>query len=338
MKKLSLLLIGLFLIPSLFLTSCDEGEDPLPGVEIKPAFTVLKDYMIDKNLDINNIIGDKTAGTFFVVAPPADDDQDAINAFLAKYHIVDIRTADAHNTSHIEGAKNVAFANILAEGAAAGDKPILVVCYSGQTACYATALLRLYGYMDTKALKWGMSGWSPETATSWNNQIGKDEAHNHANWTGDGEPTPSENEDPFINIYSQNGEEILKAQVEATVALGFKNKAGTDVLNSTPGEYYINNYFSTADYTGFGHIDGAYRVLPLTLADDIYKALDPDKEVITYCYTGQTSAVVTACLNVLGYDAYSMLFGMNGIYNTNSAWKTNQWGVGSSNPKNLPLK
>ena len=57
---------------------------------------------------------------------------------------------------------------------------------------------------------------------------------------------------------------------------------------------------------------------------------------MTYCYTGQTSAVVTATLRVLGYDAYTMTFGMNGLYNTNPQWATNQWG-GDSNPKNLPV-
>ena len=46
---------------------------------------------------------------------------------------------------------------------------------------------------------------------------------------------------------------------------------------------------------------------------------------MTYCYTGQTSAVVTAYLRVLGYDAYSLTFGMNGIWNENPAWVLNKW-------------
>ena len=84
----------------------------------------------------------------------------------------------------------------------------------------------------------------------------------------------------------------------------------------------------------------AFRVKEeLLLEGNGYKGLDSDKnaKVITYCYTGQTSAVVTAWLQVLGYDAYSMTFGMNGVYHSNPAWASNQWGVGSSVPKNLPL-
>ena len=94
-------------------------------------------------------------------------------------------------------------------------------------------------------------------------------------------------------------------------------------------DYYVNNYFSAEHYTGFGHVDGAVRINPL-LIDDCSK-LDPNGKVVTYCYTGQTSAVITAYLNVLGFDAYSLLFGMNGLSHSNSFWDaggvTNHWGT-----------
>lgn len=331
MKKLSLIIIGLLLVPTLFLTSCDEGDEP--GANLSPEFTLMKDYMVNNNLDIPQIITN-TDGEKFVTGAPAAD---ALDAFLAKYYIIDIRSAEAYNANHIQGAKNVPFSNILTEGAAAGSKPVLVVCYTGQTACYATALMRLYGFPHTQALKWGMSGWNEATAASWNKQIGKEEAKGHANWSSGGEPSLLAFTDPIINVLSQDGATILKRRVELVVTNGFKNVSGTDVLNN-PGNYYINNYFNSTDYSGFGHIDEAYRILPLSLADGSYKGLDPlaNAKITTYCYTGQTSAVVTACLNVLGYDAYSLLFGMNGLYNTNTAWTTNQWGI-TGKPKGLPF-
>ncbi len=330
MKKLSLLFIGLLLIPSLFLTSCDKGDDI---GEVAPAFTLLKDHMIINDLDINKIIVNSD-GVKFVVGAPAED---ALAAFLDKYYIIDIRSASDYALGYIQGAKNVAFSNILAEGAAAGAKPVLVVCYSGQTACYATALLRLYGYKNTQALKWGMSGWNSSKSGPWDGKIGAEEANGHANWSYSGAPTDLVFSNPTISSLSQDGASILKSRVESVVSDGFKTVAGTDVLNN-PGNYFVNNYFSATDYAGFGHIDGAYKVLPLTLADNSYLNIDPTPgaKIATYCYTGQTSAVVTACLRVLGYDAYSMTYGMNGVYNTNSAWVSNQWG-GDSHPKNLPL-
>jgi len=334
MKKLNLLLVGLLLIPALLLTSCDRGDDVAD--KTTPAFTLMKDYMTANSLDIDKIIKNSDDEKFVVGAPAAAD----LDAFLAKYYIIDIRSsADFTNLGHINGAKNLAFTDILTDAPNAGSKPILVVCYTGQTACYATALLRMYGYKHTRALKWGMSGWNDDTAGPWNGKIGANAADGHANWSYGLAPTNVIYEDPTLASFSTDGSQILKERVEQVVAAGFgpATVSGIDVLNS-PNNYFINNYFSEADYTGFGHINSAFRILPLTLTNNEYLNLNPDPnaKVVTYCYTGQTSAVITACLRVLGYNAYTLTFGMNGVYNTNPAWSTNQWGV-DSNPKDLPI-
>jgi rhodanese-related sulfurtransferase len=47
------------------------------------------------------------------------------------------------------------------------------------------------------------------------------------------------------------------------------------------------------------------------------KNIDPDKTVVTYCWTGQTSSMVTAYLNVIGYNAVSLKFGANGMIYSN---------------------
>jgi len=331
MKKLSLLLIGFLLIPSLLFTSCDRGVDPDSGTTL-PAFELMRDHMIANKLDISDILVNPD-GEKFVVAAPAAGDYDA---FIAKYYILDIRNADAFNNSgHIKGAKNIAFKDILTEAEKSGGKPILMVCYTGQTACFATSLLRLYGYSHTRALKWGMSGWNAATAGPWNSNIG-DVAKGNNNWNYSSAPSNNVFDDPTLSSLSQDGSEILKDRIKQVVQEGFKTVKGKDVLDN-PGDYFVNNYFNANDYTAFGHIANAYRINPFHLADNTYKGHDSGGKVVTYCYTGQTSAVVTAYLRVLGYDAYSLLFGMNGLYHSNSAWTSNQWGVGSSVPKDLPL-
>jgi len=332
MKKLSLFLIGLLLLPSLFLTSCDRGDDLSDSSgTTTPAFSLMKDYMLANNLDIDKIIVN-TEGEKFVAGAPAEAD---LQAFLDKYYIIDIRGAADFGANHIEGAKNVPFANILDEAPVAGGQPILVVCYTGQTACYGTALLRLSGYSNTQALKWGMSGWNSATAAAWNGAIG-DPAEGHANWDYSNATTAPVFGDPDISSFETDGEVILNGRIEQVISEGFKGVVGIDVLDA-PNDYYINNYFSETDYTAFGHITGAYRVKEdLLLATNGYQGLDPDANaVVTYCYTGQTSAVMTAWLRVLGYDAYSLKFGMNGLYNSNPAWVSNQWSESVS--KNLPL-
>ena len=137
MKKLSLILIGLLFVPTLFLTSCDEGE----VVEETPRFTILRDYVVANGMDINKIITNDEGAKFVAPAPALAD----LTTFLDKYYIIDIRNSTDFQANHIEGAKNITFGNILAEGenAKTAGKPALVVCYTGQTACYATALMRM---------------------------------------------------------------------------------------------------------------------------------------------------------------------------------------------------
>ncbi len=335
MKKLSLLLIGLLLVPTLFFTSCDRGDDPSDGTTAvaTPSFTLMKEYMVQNDLDINKV-QENLDGKFVVGAPAT---LAAVDGFLDTYYIMDIRNNTDFLTAHVNGANNVAFADILTDAPNAGTKPILVVCYTGQTACYATALLRMYGFPKTRALKWGMSGWNSTTATSWNNAITGNPAATSPNWTYSSAPSNVVYSDPVITSISSDGEVILKERVEAIVNLGFQGVNGADVI-ANPGNYFVNNYFSEADYSGFGHISNAYRIKEdLLLSTNGYQGLDPSPSanMASYCYTGQTSAVLTAWLRVLGYDAYSLKFGMNGLYNSNPVWATNKWS--SSVPKDYPV-
>ena len=327
MKKISFYLMMLFFVPTLIFTSCKDSKT------VEPAFDVLTKYLVENHKDIGDIIkyhAPDGSDVKFVVAPPATAAD--VPAFVENYYIMDIRKANDFAIGHITGAHNVAFGDILTEASNA-NKRILVVCYTGQTACYATSLLRLYGYPDAQALKWGMSGWSSDF-DAWTAKCG-DPAQGNSNWSYDAAPQNVKYDKPVLSESSTDGATILKARVEAVVAAGFKTVKGTDVLES-PANYFVNNYFSDADYMAFGHIKDAYRINPLTIADDLIYFLDPNQKIVTYCYTGQTSAVITAYLNVLGYDAYSLLFGMNGLYNSNAAWSKNQWG-GDSGPKDLPV-
>jgi rhodanese-related sulfurtransferase len=319
MKKLSIYLIALLIVPAMLITSCKDKDpiDPIPD----PAIEILVDYLTTNSMDINHILGDKTAGTFFATAAAED--------MADNFSILDLRSAEVFDTAHIDGAKNIAFADILDECEAA-DKPVLMVCYTGQTACYATALCRLAGYTDTKALKWGMSGWHSNFAIGkWDNVIGTDLAAASSNWNTTATPTETFSL-PTLTETITDPSALLNARIEAVIAEGFKNVTGSEVLDN-PTDYFVNNKFPEEHYNGFGHIAGAYKIDPITIADDVIKGYNPEKKVVTYCYTGQTSAMITAYLRVLGYDAYSLLFGVNGLSHANSYWTdgsvSNHWSL-----------
>ena len=78
---------------------------------------------------------------------------------------------------------------------------------------------------------------------------------------------------------------------------------------------FIISVRSAEDYAK-GHIPGAVNFSAKEMFSvDNLKKIPPDKQVVVVCYTGQTASHVTAALNMLGYDAYTLLFGM-------SSWTT----------------
>jgi rhodanese-related sulfurtransferase len=64
-----------------------------------------------------------------------------------------------------------------------------------------------------------------------------------------------------------------------------------------------------ADIYAAGHIPGAINFALADLVDNLSK-INPDAPVYVYCYTGHTAAQAAALLQMLGYDAYSLKFGM----------------------------
>ncbi|NOX63014.1 MAG: rhodanese-like domain-containing protein, partial [Chloroflexi bacterium] len=78
---------------------------------------------------------------------------------------------------------------------------------------------------------------------------------------------------------------------------------------------FIISVRAPEDYAA-GHIPGAVHISVKELFDpDVLATLPKDKEIVVVCYTGQTASQATAALNMAGYDAKTLLFGM-------SSWTT----------------
>jgi len=308
-KLISLLLVAAFL-PLLVLTSCRKDEDPDPAA--KTEYELLTEYATDNSLDLGDILDGWVTSGSGLAPDPADEYS------IESYYIMDLRSPEDFGGNevgqgHIKGAINVAFGDILT-AAASADKPILCVCYTGQTAARATGLLRLAGYTDTKSLKWGMCGWNQNFEAKWEtNAVDYDST----NWTTTGDPAAmAEFDTPSLSTGKTTGDAILADRITAAMALPW-TVSKTDVL-TTPTNYFINNKWSQTSWDTFGHITGAYRI---DTAEGLgiagLKNLNAAETVVTYCYTGQTSAITTAWLQVMGVDsAKSLLFGANGITHT----------------------
>lgn len=305
LMKLSFLLLTAF---ALAFTSCKDDDSVKPERQTDAEFQTLKTYLVDNSMDLSDILNGW-------IVPAA-----TVNADLANYHVLDLRSSTLYDAGHIPGAVNCAYPDVLDSAAVAPvGKTIVVACYSGQTAGHAVCALRLSGYPTAQVLKWGMSGWRT-TLDSWSGSCAQ---LDHANWVASPGSIVANKEfaDPDITE-TGDGATILAARVQDLLAGTLRGVTGVDVLNN-PGNYFINNYWTAENVQQYGNIAGAYRINPLTLANEEYIHLDPSKDVVTYCWTGQTSSVIAAYLYVLGYDSFTLKNGANSmIYNDLTAGPT----------------
>lgn len=296
MKKFVKFLIIALVLPAFVMTGCKDPKDPAD------AFQTLKDYLVTNSMDIPDVLDAWITSTAAV--------GDSATGSVPGYYVLDLRSAADFALGHIDGAVNTTLGNLLTDAANNGGDPILMVCYSGQSAAHAAIALRLSGYANAKVLMWGMSGWHSDF-DKWTAACG-DAGIGNANWTMDPVAADQDYDDPEFTTNLEDGAEILAERVTAMLDGGFKGVNNGDVL-ATPTNYFINNYWAQTDVDHYGHIDGAHRILPLSLAGNEYKKLDPSKTIVTYCWTGQTSSMVTAYLTVLGYDAKSLKNGVNSM-------------------------
>ncbi len=322
MKNIFKFLFLFVFVPMLVTTSCK--KDP---VESTAEFDVLTKYLKDNNMDLSDI----TAPGWI---KPGSAIVDSATYGIPGYYIIDLRSPADFATGHIKDAHNATLTGIL-EAAALADKKILVVCYTGQTAARGTAALRLSGYSDAACLKWGMSGWNADFDSKW---VSHAKDLGHANWVKTGTPAANKEFDhPKLSTGKTTGADILKARVAKMLTLDWQ-VTNTEVLDA-PGDYFINNKWSQSSWDTYGHITGAYRINEDLKVDGL-KYLDSSKPMVTYCYTGQTSAITTAWLQVCGYEnARSLLFGANGInwseLRDGDAHKKSWHGAGSASELNF---
>jgi rhodanese-related sulfurtransferase len=308
MKKIFLFAIIIATLPLFILTSCKKDEP-----EAVNAYLTLKAYMVANTMDLPDL------AKSWIIDPKSTNMGgaiDSVTSTMPGYHVFDIRSAADFAAGHIKNAVNVALKDVVTTAAGYTDKPICVVCYTGQTAGQAVMALRLSGFSNAVVLKWGMAGWNSAYKGPWVNNSGFEVPANgniavgNANWVTSAAPTTGSFTEPVWTSSYTNGADILKERVQAVLDAGFSPVAAADVL-ANPAGYQVVNYWSAADYTTFGHYAGAYNVPVISLAGDLVKAFDPTKEELVYCYTGQTSSIATFWLNVLGYKTKGISFGAN---------------------------
>ncbi len=231
-------------------------------------------------------------------------------------YIISLRSAEDYAKGHVPGAVNMSMKTLFTTENLATippDKDVVVICYTGQTACQATAALNMLGY-EAYSLLFGMSSWTTDPGVF----VKRFDAEKHANdYAVDTE------------VYEPGGPYGLPSPLAASVvgaaeayfSGGPKMIQAADVFENlndgdADNDPYIISLRSAEDYAR-GHVPGAVNMSVKTLftAENL-ATIPPDKDVVVVCYTGQTACQATAALNMLGYEACSLLHGM-------SSWTTN---------------
>lgn len=239
-----------------------------------------------------------------------------VNESLSKnILIIDIRTSKQFNEGHIKGAVNKKFEDLPAYFET-GIKPfkyekIIMVCNGGQQSSYTTSLLRLMGYGNVYAMRWGMSAWNNKYAEEgWLKGVsGKFESN--LEMTTNERPVPKEL--PELKTGKSTGAEISDARFRELFKEGTDSIfLSADQVFANPKKYFIINLERKDKYDD-GHIPGAVRYKPeatLSYIDEM-ASIPTDKTVVVYCGTGHNSGFATAYLRLFGYDARTLRMGNN---------------------------
>ena len=230
-------------------------------------------------------------------------------------HVIDLRNAEIFAKGHIKGAVNVEFSK-LPDYFSNDIKPfefdrIIMVCYSGQMSSYSTSLLRLMGYGNVYAMRWGMSGWNKDFAKdSWLDAVSSEYVEKLELAVNEKAAVV---DFPKMNTGKTTGEEILTARFNTLFEAGVMDAIITaeKVFEKTDDFYTIN--YDRRDKYESGHIPGAIRYKTngtLGIVSEM-QTIPTDKEVVVYCGTGHNSGFVTAYLRLFGYNAKTMVYGNN---------------------------
>ncbi|MHB0885629.1 MAG: rhodanese-like domain-containing protein [Bacillota bacterium] len=238
------------------------------------------------------------------------------------YFLLSVRKPEDDAKGHVPGAITIPFNQIYkAENLAKlpKDKKIVVICYTGHTASQTVALLNLLGY-EAYAMKFGMSAWTDNKDI-----LGMAvPALNPGNYPMDtavnnGKP---DNTPPVLKTGKKGLNAIILARAEAYLSAGkpatiaaeeVYNKA---IVGKDPSYFVVS--IRSNEHDAKGHIPGAITIPFKEIAKpDNLKKLPTNKKIVVVCYTGHTASQAAMILQLLGYDAYAMKFGM-------SAWTDNK--------------
>ena len=226
--------------------------------------------------------------------------------------ILDIRQPDVYAKGHLKGAVNLPWGTAISDNLTKmpKNKPIMVYCYTGQTAGQTVAVLNIAGF-NAKSVNLGWDlGLSKvaninEVTETTPNELPK----------GAAASIPKDVKAAVAKYYQ--GLEALNGTTWANYKISEANAKA--LLDKKDNSVVFLSVRSAADYAN-GHIEGALNIPFGKGMEKQFNILPKGKKIIVYCYTGQTAGQTVAGLRLLGYDAVSLNGGMGTPANAPQGW------------------
>ena len=257
--------------------------------------------------------------------------------------LIDIRTPEAYEAGHINGAYNVPKDKVLdfltkTKKAAAYPK-VVFICYSGQMASYVTGITRYAGFDNTYVMLYGMAGWNSRFSDILKKGFGDRYSDMIVKGTDKTETIPEHNEETAVHkgidlsklpklpkkmpslLISERAHQLLK---QPRLEFLLKDDEYFPVLKKDINAFYSIFYIQKPKYYA-AHVKGSVQYTPrkdLSL-DTRLTEIPTDKPVVIYCKTGHTGSNVAAYLDMMGYKAKNLMFGAGGFMY--SLWKQKGW-------------
>jgi len=236
--------------------------------------------------------------------------------------ILSVRSAEDYAKGHIPGALNVPWKTVydLTNAVLTGfnkNDPLTVYCYTGHSGAVATLCLNIMGY-NSQNLKWGIMSWTDDATVRVSGPFTEAACIDAATNTTI-ENYAADNSLPYLNNSSScDDADIVQAAVEAYLTGDPVNLATTAQAlkaNLDDGDDSNNPFIlsvRSAEHYALGHIPGAANIPWRDLASDAdaLKILPTDRQIVVYCYTGHTGGLAATALNLLGYDAVNLKWGI----------------------------
>ena len=118
-----------------------------------------------------------------------------------------------------------------------------------------------------------------------------------------------------LALFAQDADAYLSANngmggVRTIFAQALMDGTAGSTKDKKLSDYYLLDVRPPADYAA-GHISGAVNVpLGNVAKPEVLATFPTNRPILVICHTGHTASIATAILDCLGYDAWTLRFGM----------------------------